>query len=286
MVWAGVLRPAAWLVCALALCTPLLAQPADATPTGVRLILGKAPELMPGASQAVEGKVVYTYDQRTPNLTSVTLTPTGVPEWLLARLEPASLSLNTSASGVSEAPVRLVLSALDGTSALRMAGFDVRVQAAANGPLDAAASATSVLARVAFTGTVRADAPAELRAQPGEPLEVPVRLANDANGPARVSLEALGAPAGMQVTTPGALILEAGQARNVTLGVLPGGPARVTLTLRWTAAHAFDAKETLAGGSVAVMLDVEKQGAPGPAVGLVLVAAGLVATGLGRRRKA
>lgn len=267
---------------ALALC--LLAPLAEAAPARVGADFPAVPLLKPGQERVVEGNLTYSYDSPAANLTNVSIAAVSGPSWLTARIEPARAALPAvDPSGRSVLTVRLTLGVRPGTAALEQHTLQLRLDAEANPPLDAAQGTAALGVRVAFVGALRVAAVEESYAgKPGEPLNLGVRVVNEGNGPARFTIDARpGNATGLTVLAPGPLLVETRgllSDRVVNVSALAQQPGSHDIVVRYTSTHAFD--RTLLGpsGEVRVRLEVAATGllpAPDPLLPLGLAALAL-----------
>ncbi|HEV8360244.1 MAG TPA: hypothetical protein VGR28_07315, partial [Candidatus Thermoplasmatota archaeon] len=260
------MRLLAPLALAMLLLATLLPGQASAAPARATLTFAEAPLLAPGALVTLDGNLTYAYDEPSSNATLIDLAVVEAPAWLTASIEPAHLELDASGGGRAEAPVRLLLRAAAGTAAATQGVVRVAANASANPPLEAFNGTREVPLRVAFAGDI-VIAPVEslVRARPGEPAQVQVRVRNAANGPAEVTLTDTGVTKDVLIPAGSRVIVEAGEERLLNVSVLAQAPGSYPLQLRFTTAFALDERAQGPSSDVSVTLEV-RAGAPLPAV--------------------
>jgi hypothetical protein len=263
----------------------LAALPAHAAEARVSLVFPPMPPIAPGTNATVEGNLTYSYDARTDNATSVSLTLEDGPAWLLSSLSDAALSVPANASGnVTSVHVRVMLAVAPGAPALARHALGVRVTASGNPPLDPAVNTATLGVQVAFQGKLAVEALPLGKQRPGEPFNLQLRFTNEGNGPTKVTLDARAAEKGVQVVAPPPFILDVGDAARVVnvSAVAPAGTFPVTV--RWTSAHAYDASLAGGAGETTVTFTAQSGDVPGPGLALALAALALTAAARRRRR--
>jgi hypothetical protein len=255
---------------------PLLACPARAADARTALEFAAPAALVPGEEVAVDGNVTYAHDEPSANATRVALGVVQAPSWLEARLLPTELDLDASGEGPAHARVRLLLRAAPGTPAATPGVVRVAAHASANPPINASEATADVAVRVAFAGNITVEPlEATVRARPGEPAQVQVRVRNAANGPAEVTLSDTGVTKDVLIPAGQRVIVQAGEERLLNVSALAQAPGSYALQLRFTSAFALDKSVAGPSSDVQVMLEA-RAGAPLPAL-LALAALALAA---------
>lgn len=279
----GTPAPPAWPAL-LVLAVLLASATAGAAPARLGATFPPLPFLLPGQERVVAGNVTYSYDAPAVGATNVTITPVSGPGWLTARVEPAAAQLAASTpEGRTLLPVRLTVGVRAGTAALEMHTLQLRLEGDENPPLNATRATVGVPVRVGFVGALRVEAqPQALPGRPGEPLTIGIRVANDGNGPARVTFTPGDTP-GLSLLVPGPLLVETRgqlQDRIVNVSALAQQPGRYEATLAYGSTHAFDHSLLGAAGEVRLTIEVGSTGllpAPDPVLPLAIAAAAFAA---------
>jgi hypothetical protein len=269
---------------ALALAGALLAMPLAAAATKVDVVLPEVAPVAPGQERTVAGNLSYSYDAPSGNATNVSLALLTAPDWLTARIDPASVQAAANDSnGTTLVPVLLTVGVRPGTLALQQHTLQIQLHADKNGALAAAQNTVGVVVRVAFVGALQVAGPSDaVPAKPGEPVEVPLTISNTGNGPARVGFDPPTAQ-GVTAVPPAPVVVEAGAQRVVNLSFLPQQAGRIPLTAHYTSTYAFDPTLPGASGDVTFSLNVGGSGLPAPDA-MVPIALAALALAWARRR--
>jgi hypothetical protein len=275
-------------VARLALALLLLALPtAAAAPARLSLDFPLLPDLTPGQLRTIEGNVTYAYDAPSANntTTNVSLALLSGPSWLTARLEPSTFLANaTNASGRVVVPVRLTVGAQANASALQQHTLQVRMDAAANPPIEPDSATSGMVVRVAFVGGVLAEPlNATVNATPGEPTTFGIRLTNGGNGDAAVVLDIANSTAVQALPPTSPTVVPRGEERVVNVSILANSPGTYPIAMHYSVAYAYDRSISASGGTFTVAVAVRGQATPGFDAVLPLAMAAVALAALRRR---